>query len=346
MTVDKQMFDLFRKELALCKVGSGQTIGILSEDSVRRDYAVAFSAAADDLGADTLHVNIRKRPGSFFGPGNSLRGQRAAIQALKNTDMVIDLIGLLWSKEQEEITKDGGPRMLLVLEPMEVLTRLLSSPDSRRRVEAAHKLIAGSRELWITSAAGTDVTYKIGRLKTVSQYGYTDEPGRWDAWAGSFVWTGGDEDGVDGKVVIDSGDLLLDPILRYVSEPIVLTVKKGYITEIAGGGAEGALMRDFMAGFRDPKAYAVSHIGWGLDENAQWTFLATNPAARDSLGVDNRSYYGNVLFSTGPNTELGGTNDTLCHLDIPLKNCSLFLDGRQILKDGDILPDEMRVPGR
>jgi 2,5-dihydroxypyridine 5,6-dioxygenase len=345
MTVDRDMVELFRKELELCKVKAGERIGIVSEDLIRRDYAVAFAAAAEDLGADTIHVNIRKRPGSFFGPGNSLRGQKAAIDALKNTDMVIDLIGLLWSKEQVTITS-AGPRMLLVLEPMEVLSRLLSSPESRRRVEVAHKMIAGARELKVVSPAGTDVTYKIGNLKTVSQYGYTDEPGRWDAWAGSFVWTGGDEDGVDGKVVIDSGDLLLDPILRYASEPIVLTIKKGYITDIAGGGAEGAIMRDFMKGFRDPKAYAVSHIGWGLDENARWTFLATSPAARDSLGVDGRCYYGNVLFSTGPNSELGGTNDTQCHLDIPLKNCSLFLDGRQILNLGEVLPQELRVPGR
>jgi 2,5-dihydroxypyridine 5,6-dioxygenase len=211
MTVDRDMVELFRKELELCKVKAGERIGIVSEDLIRRDYAVAFAAAAEDLGADTIHVNIRKRPGSFFGPGNSLRGQKAAIDALKNTDMVIDLIGLLWSKEQVTITS-AGPRMLLVLEPMEVLSRLLSSPESRRRVEVAHKMIAGARELKVVSPAGTDVTYKIGNLKTVSQYGYTDEPGRWDAWAGSFVWTGGDEDGVDGKVVIDSGDLLLDPI--------------------------------------------------------------------------------------------------------------------------------------
>lgn len=345
MGVDRDMFELFRKELELCKVGPGERIGILSEDLIRHDYAMAFAAAVEDLGAHALHVNIRKRPGSFFGPGNSLRGQVAAIEALKNTDMVIDLIGLLWSREQDEVTA-GGARMLLVLEPMSVLSRLRGSPESRRRVEAAHRLISGARELRVTSPAGTDVTYRIGNLKTVSQYGYTDEPGRWDAWAGAFVWTGGDEDGVDGTVVVDAGDLLLDPILRYVSEPIRLTIRKGYITEISGGGAEGALMRDFMKSFRDPKAYAVSHIGWGLDENARWTFLATGPEASQSLGVDGRCHYGNVLFSTGPNTELGGTNDTECHLDIPLMNCSLFLDGRQILKDGEILPDEMRVAGR
>ncbi len=37
--------------------------------------------------------------------------------------MVIDLIGLLRSKEQDEIT-EAGPRMPLVLEPTEVLSRL------------------------------------------------------------------------------------------------------------------------------------------------------------------------------------------------------------------------------
>jgi 2,5-dihydroxypyridine 5,6-dioxygenase len=339
------MVELFRKELELCKVKSGERIGILSEDRIRIDYAEAFLAAAEDLDADPFHLNIRKRPGSFFGPGNSLRGHQAAIDALKNTDMVIDLVGLLWSKEQTAIT-GAGPRMLLVLEPLEVLSRMLSSPDSRRRVEAAGRILTGAREMRITSRGGTDVTYRFGNFKVVGQYGYTDEPGRWDAWPGSFIWTGAKEDGVEGTVVIDAGDMLLDPLLRYASAPITLTIKSGSITEIAGGGIEGAAMRDYMQSFKDPRAYAVSHIGWGLDENASWTFMGTSPAAAQSVGQDGRAYYGNVLFSTGPNLEVGGSNDTECHLDIPLKDCSLFLDGRQILKDGAIIPEEMRVPGR
>jgi len=345
MAADKAMVELFRKELELCKVKSGERIGILSEGRVRIDYAEAFLAAAQELGADPFHLNVLKRPGSFPGPGNSLRGHHAAIEALKNTDLVIDLIGLIWSKEQTAITS-AGPRMLLVVEPIEVLSRMLSSPDSRRRVEAGVRILKEAREMRVTSPGGTDVTYRFGNFKVVGQYGFTDEPGRWDAWPGSFLWTGAREDGVDGTVVIDAGDMLLDPFMRYVSAPITLTIRAGLITEIAGGGLEGALLRDYMKSFRDPRAYAVSHIGWGLDENASWTFMSTSPAAAHSVGQDGRAYYGNVLFSTGPNIEVGGSNDTECHLDIPLKGCSLFLDGRQILKDGVIIPEEMRVPGR
>jgi 2,5-dihydroxypyridine 5,6-dioxygenase len=57
------------------------------------------------------------------------------------------------------------------------------------------------------------------------------------------------------------------------------------------------------------------------------------------------AFYGNVLFSLGPNTEVGGTNDTACHLDMPMRNCSLFLDGKPIVEKGRIVPGEMRVGG-
>lgn len=339
------LFDLFREELVLCGVKPSERVGILSEDLIRRDYALAFAAAAEDLGADAVHVNIAKRPGSFFGPGNSLRGRQAAIDALKATDIVIDLVGLLWSAEQDEITATGT-RMLLVLEPPSVLARLRTSREARARVETAVGMLSTAKKLRVTSPGGTDVTYRIGNMRTIGQYGYTDEPGRWDAWSGSFVWTGGDEDGVDGRVVIDAGDLLLDPVMRYVSQPITLEIERGMIVSIEGGGAEGAILRSFIAGFNDPRAYAISHIGWGMDANAFWNFLAFSPEAAQSVGADGRCHYGNVLFSIGPNTELGGTNDTLCHLDIPLKGCSLFLDGEAVVRDGDVIPPALRSTAR
>lgn len=343
--MDKFLFDLFREELLLCGVRPGERVGILSEDLIRRDYALAFAAAAEDLGAAAVHVNIAKRPGSFFGPGNSLRGRQAAIDALKATDLVIDLIGLLWSAEQVDIT-DTGARMLLVLEPPSVLARLRASRQARARVETAVDMLAGAKTLRVTSPGGTDVTYRIGNLRTIGQYGYTDEPGRWDAWSGSFVWTGGDEDGVDGRVVIDAGDLLLDPVLRYVSQPIVLEIERGMIVSIDGGGAEGAILRSFIAGFNDPRAYAVSHIGWGLDANADWNFLAFSPEAAQSVGADGRCHYGNVLFSLGPNSELGGSNHTLCHLDIPLRGCTLLLDGQPIVKNDQVIPAALQSTAR
>jgi 2,5-dihydroxypyridine 5,6-dioxygenase len=55
-----------------------------------------------------------------------------------------------------------------------------------------------------------------------------------------------------------------------------------------------------------------------------------------------RSFYGNVMFSIGPNNELGGPNDTACHFDIPMRGCSLFLDDEPVVVAGDVVIDEMR----
>ena len=345
MATDADVVALFRQELELCDVGAGTSLAVLSEGDVRAEHAKAFLAAAADLEADAFQINIRKRPGSFFGPGNSLQGNEPAMAALKRVDMVVDLVGLLWSKEQTEIT-DAGPRMLLVIEPIEVLQRMVSNPGDRRRIEAGSARLAAAKELRITSPGGTDVTYRLGGYRIGEQYGYTDRPGRWDHWPGVFLYTAAVEDGVDGTVVIDTGDQLLLPTMRYVTNPITLTVESGMIADIAGDGLDAELMRSFMAGYNDPRAYAISHIGWGLDPRARWDFMGTDPAAAESTGQDGRAFYGNVLFSTGPNTEVGGDNDTLCHIDIPLKGCTLTLDGEIIVDQGRIVPEDMRVEGR
>ena len=345
MATDSDVVALFRQQLEICDVGEGTSLAVLSEGGVRAEHAAAFLAAAAELDADAFQINIRKKPGSFFGPGNSLQGNGPAMAALKSVDMVVDLVGLLWSKEQTEIT-DAGPRMLLVIEPIEVLRRMVSNPDDRRRVEAGSARLAAASELRITSPGGTDVTYRLGGYRIGEQYGYTDRPGRWDHWPGVFLYTAAVEDGVDGTVVIDTGDQLLLPSMRYVVDPITLTVERGMITDIAGDGLDAELMRSFMASYDDPRAYAISHIGWGLDARARWDFMGTDPAAAESMGMDGRAFYGNVLFSTGPNTEVGGDNDTLCHIDIPLKGCTLTLDGETIVEAGRVVPDDMRVEGR
>jgi 2,5-dihydroxypyridine 5,6-dioxygenase len=100
------------------------------------------------------------------------------------------------------------------------------------RVEVGAERPARAGSMRITSLAGTDVTYRLGVYPTVSEYGYTDTPGRWDHWPAAFVFTGGADDGVDG--VLSPGDVLL-PFNTYVQTPVTLTIEQGFITDIRGG---------------------------------------------------------------------------------------------------------------
>jgi 2,5-dihydroxypyridine 5,6-dioxygenase len=345
MSDNSDLVKLYGAVLDLCQVKRGEVLAVLSEGGERATDADAYLAAAEERGAHAYQINLRKRP-----PANarvkqtSLSGNGAAVETLKKADIVIDLVGLLWSAEQKQI-QEAGTRILMSRESPDVIRRMFPTEALRRRVEAGEKLLAAAKEMRITSAAGTDVTYRLGQYPVITQYGYTDTPGRWDNLPGGFLYTGGCDGGVDGVVVMNTGDIIF-PFKRYLSSPIRLTLEKGMVTKIEGNHVDAELLRSFMARYNDPRAYAVSHIGWGMDEKAQWDFMATSPLGALTNGVDGRSFYGNVLFSTGPNAELGGTNDTGCHLDLPLRGCDLFLDGQQILKQGQIVRDELRAPDR
>ncbi len=341
-----QMVSLFRKELELCGIRGGETVAVLSEVGQRADYAAAFMAAARALGAHTFNVNLLAETNiatadrvSNVGQ-NSLAGNAPALTALGQADLVIDLMLLLFSREQLAI-QAAGARILLVVEPFEVLQRLFPTRALRERVEAAEVRLAKARQLRFTNRAGTDVTYELGAYPVITEYGFTDTPGRWDHWPGGFLATSGSDTGVNGRVVMDKGDIMY-PFCTYVREPIDFTIRDGAIVEIAGG-TDAQFLRNYIAGFDDPRAYAISHIGWGLNDQAQWLCHALGVPG---IGMDGRAFYGNVLFSTGPNIELGGTNDTHCHLDLPMRGCTLTLDDELIVKDGEVIPADMRAAGR
>jgi 2,5-dihydroxypyridine 5,6-dioxygenase len=344
----EEMVKVFGEELKLCAVGPGEKVAVLSEGDHLQDYAQAFLRAAEGLGADVDHVHVE---GGANGGAearikqvgvNPLGRDRAAMATLKESDIVVDLMLLLFSKEQLEI-QAAGTRMLLAVEPFGILKRLFPTADMRRRVEVSEQRIQAARTLRFTNKAGTDVTYELndfdeGRTKTVTEYGYTTTPGRWDHWPSGFLASIGTPTGVEGRVVMDVGDMIL-PDKELVRNPIEMTIRDGMITEMSGG--EHALqLQAYIESYADTRAYGIAHIGWGLNEHARWD--VTLPG----ICQDGRAYYGNVLFSTGPNVEFGGDNDTACHLDLPMKNCSLWLDEELIVKDGELVPADLRAPGR
>jgi 2,5-dihydroxypyridine 5,6-dioxygenase len=317
---------------------------------MRAEYAKASLVAAQELGATAFHVDVPAKPtfttDQLSGKvgKTALEGNRPVIEALKKVDILIDLMGLLFSHEQNELTA-AGVRVLLVVEPVNVLKQMFPNKDLRRRVEFAGNLLSSSKELRFTSPHGTDIRYGLSQYPVLTEYGYVDEPGRWDHWPSGFLLTQGNDEAVDGTVVLMPGDIIA-AFRRYVQSPIKLTVKKGKVANIEGEGVDAPLMRSYIESFNDDRAYAVSHIGWGLNERANWHHTASSRENDFEIGMNGLAFYGNVLFSLGPNTEVGGTNDTACHLDMPMRNCSLYLDGKTVVENGRIAMDEMRVPGR
>jgi 2,5-dihydroxypyridine 5,6-dioxygenase len=58
-----RLVTLFRKQFALCKVGPGQTVAIVSDLGTRREYIQAAFAAAEEAGFDIYEMCVNAIPG-------------------------------------------------------------------------------------------------------------------------------------------------------------------------------------------------------------------------------------------------------------------------------------------
>jgi len=338
---DYQLVEAWKQVLTLSNLEAGQSVTILTSSATHPQTLSAAMIATQSLGAvvnrlDLPPVNAEKAlsrdPLAYLGT-TPLTGNRPAIAALKESDLVLDLMTLLFSPEQHEILK-SGTKILLAVEPPEILVRTVPTEADRARVKAAAARIGAAKEMSVVSDAGTDLRCPLGQFPVISEYGFVDEPGRWDHWPSGFALTFPDEGGANGRIVIDVGDILL-PQKSYTTSRIELTVENGYATRIEGG-VDAALLRDYMASFNDPEGYAISHIGWGLQPRCHWSALSLYDREQ-TIGMDARAFEGNFLFSLGPNNEAGGSRTTACHIDIPLRNCTVRLDGEDMVRNGKVL---------
>ena len=249
------LIEICLHQLTLSGVHEEEKVIILSQGSDRLDYADAFLAAGQRLGARMYHMRLPAplpTSGAWEVGVNGLAKNPEAVEALKQADMVVDLIFLLFSDEQTAI-QAAGTRILTAVEPAPLLARLLPTKELRERVEVGAEILSKAKSMRITSPHGTDVTYKLGVYPTLSEYGYTDEPGRWDHWPAAFVFTGGADDGVDGQIVVAPGDVLL-PFNTYARDTITYTIEKGVIRDIRGG-LDAELVKSYMESFNDPQGY-------------------------------------------------------------------------------------------
>lgn len=338
---DTEFIAAWTQVLQLSNVKPGEVLTILTGSQTHPQTLHCATIAATTLGAVVNRLDLPSMNGSrslsrdpfaYLGE-TALTGNPAALAALKASSMVIDLMTLLFSPEQAEILA-SGTRILLAVEPPEVLVRLVPHAQDRERVQAAARKIAEAREMHITSEAGTDVRCPLGQYPAIQEYGFVDQPGRWDHWPSGFALTWPNEAQTNGTIVLDVGDILL-PQKSYVSAPVALTITDGYCTRIEGG-IDAKLLEDYMASFDDPEAYAMSHIGWGLQPRARWSGMSLYDREA-TTGQEARAFMGNFLCSLGPNNEAGGSRTTACHIDIPIRNCTIRLDGRDVVTRGKVV---------
>lgn len=327
------MVPLFHSVLTHCNLQAGEKMMIYADHHSPPHYAAAFLAAGQQIGAEVFQVTIpTQQPDILSGP---------IWDVWHNVDMIVDLESIMTSvyRPLRMSAIAGGTRVLRVTEPEDVLFRMPPDLVVRDRAKRAAALVGAATDFEITSDAGTDMVVNVAGRRPHGLWGVADQPGSWDHWPVGLVVVGANRAGSNGKIVIDVGDILLS-MQHYVGTPITVTVEEGIITNIEGE-LDAHLLRQWFEQGGDPRAYHISHVGWGCDHRAIWNRLARKVPGGT---CDAESFYGVMQIAFGRDTSpyIGGDNDVFAHIDFDCLNNSIALDGRQITDHQKFVLEELR----
>jgi len=332
--------DAFEAVLSRCALRPGDTVAVLSESQSRAVLPQLARLAAARMGCQAFEVVVPTvfetgPPVRSTGASTALRQIAPVIAALAGSTLVVDCTveGLMHAPELPAILR-GGARVIYVSnEHPEALARLVPGDALEPLVKEHVKRLRAATSMRVTSASGTDLAISMAGATCGGNWGYTAKPGTMTHWPGGLALAFPAAGSVNGTLVLAEGDVNLT-FKRYIERPITLRIENDYVVAIEGAGVDADLMRSYIAAWGDREAYAVSHVGYGLNAAARWDSMSLYDK-RDFNGTELRAFSGNFLYSTGANEVAG--RYTRGHFDLPLRNCTVELDGVTVVDQGKVL---------
>lgn len=337
-SIEGHWIDLFTRVFTLCGVKAGDDCAVLSQTQTRPELPRLSELALLRLGARPFHLVMPARaltapvPVRSTGASDAIGGMSPVVAALAGSVFVADCTveGLQHAPELPAILKGGARVLAISHEHPEILERCEPRAEDEAPVREAMRRLKAARVMHVRSTAGTDLHIDLAGARVGGVWGFSSRPGTLSHWPGGLVLAFPAAGSVRGTLVLDRGDVNLT-FKRYLQDPVRLTVADDHVVDVAGEGVDAEMMRGYFAAWGDPAAYAVSHVGWGLNRRARWDSMLFHDKA-DFNGTELRAFAGNFLYSTGAN-EVAGRH-TAGHFDLPLRGCTVLLDGAAVVEGG------------
>ena len=330
-----EWLDVFKHQLSHCRLQSGETVIAITDTAFHPFYAAACMGAASQLDAEVVQIVLPQ----CRAPSDDLLEALLAPADL----IVYSTTHTLHYSPAMRQALDRGARALMAVVPYHILQRRCADRELIQRTKWGAQRIHRASEIRIRSEAGTDLTMSKGSRPGVGSYGVADEAGHLDFWGAGFIQTSLIEGTLEGRLVLDVGDLVFH-LGSYVDKSVTLEFRKGRIVSIEGG-VVGRMIDHLLASFNDDNAWLAGHLAFGTDPKALWTAEAYQFPVVGGGGADAEALYGNVQVEIGSNNDVmfRGQNATKAHVGLCSLRCSVWLDDEPLLIEGRYVPAELRV---
>jgi hypothetical protein len=300
-------------------------------DQGRWHEGVAVAAAARDLGASVIAVDVSQHVEAVL-TGTSFwvdppPNVRAVVQASNVSVFVADETYAFRLDHHVRHLWKTGPDCSVYKVDIGLGRWNLTGADIAEAERCGVALLAaidGHETVQVTTELGTDLRFAIRDraclvVPPVPERGhpYGISVPLWSEYNWAPV-----EDLTEGVAVVD-GITEATSLLHVVTEPIRITISGGRATDLTGG-ADADDLRALLG--TDAGAPVVGELGIGA-----------NPKAWPGTEVE-KALLGTIHLGFGDNGEYpGGQNGSAVHCDVTIRDVSIEVDGRLIMRRGRLL---------
>lgn len=303
------------------KVKPGEEVLIITEES-KLSIAEAIAAAVYRVQAEPILQIMVPRATDGQEPPASIAA------AMKASDAFISVVGksITHTHAVKDAIANGSRGVVLTQFSEDMMIHGGIEADfeaAKVECKAVAAALAGSEEIRLTTAAGTDLRYSARGRRGNSLYCMVEK--------GEFSTIPTVEANVSPLEGTANGVIVADGSIPYIGigvleEPVRCVVENGMIVSIEGG-RQARMLKENLDSKNDPNVYNVAEMGLGL--NPKCHFMG--------FMLEDEGVYGTAHIGIGTSITLGGTVKAASHYDLIMKDATVVADGRYVLRDGKVV---------
>jgi len=298
-------------------VKSGENVVVVCNPATE-DLAERLREEAQSAGADGVLAVMQERGGHGVEPPDTI-----AAAMLKADVILAPTVQSLSHTAARKAATDAGARVATLPGVTDdLLARVMSADmaELRRRGAAVAEILSAGKEARITCANGSDLTLNIEGRGAIPDAGELSEPGAFGNLPCGEGFVSPHHDSGGGRLMVDG----VIASIGIPDEPVELTVENGELVNATGEMGEELMRQLTVAG---PDGTRVAELGVGTNEKATLTGEL----------LEDEKILGTVHVAFGASAGIGGEIQVPVHLDCVVMKPTLTVDGREVVRDGELL---------
>ncbi len=308
------------KAIQVCMAAGKNEKILVITDELKREIGYSLYSTAIRLGYSALFVEMKS------GKINGEEPSAEIAHLMQQFDVVFipTAKSLTHTDARRNASKKGARIATFPGITREVMIRGLNA-DYKKISERSIRLkniLEKGKEIRVTAPAGTDLSFSIRGRKAIASKGLFHKKGESGNLPTGETFLAPVEGTSNGVFVVDGSMAGLGLVK---GSKIKIMVENGFATKITGGTAAKKLIR--MLDSVGKNARNIAEFGVGTNDSVKLSGIL----------LEDEKVMGTIHIALGNNISMGGKVNVPIHLDGVIKEPTVFLDGKEIMKAGKLL---------